>query len=422
MLGLTPIDTSHVSPDVWALILGCLRRPLPAPLSQPSSRDGLRQPDLASSRSVCKMFHQISTPLLFSIISTDDFPSLIASITNLTSPSSPLRYTKRLYVEYSDKARDIPYSDLVSAGGVFWDACGGIDATGEMKRRMTNCGIEVRWLSKALRRIQKAGLGEIMPQLRTVAVCSIDGKTNLDWNDYSEMSAGSELSSPQACAALFESVLAGSNVTRVCTRETCGPLSPLSSKITSPPNAPPATFHFGSRYNQPPPPPGPPPTIPTAMVCTPQDEPLPLALGRSVRWTSELGAEEDFAGMIRCAGNKTQTLAKGRTASEKVSPASAVNLEIFSSSPVYIARDPSLVLSDLILSPLGATACTSNQFIQKVIFTPEQERVFAYLEGEGLTNLLRDLGGVHDQVQWRSSGETPICEACGSGAPAPRRG
>lgn len=67
------------------------------------------------------MFQRIATPLLYTIIVTDDFPSLILNIFDLASPASPLLHTRRLFIEYSDKRLEPRYFDLVNTGGHVWN-------------------------------------------------------------------------------------------------------------------------------------------------------------------------------------------------------------------------------------------------------------------------------------------------------------
>ncbi|KAI9639347.1 uncharacterized protein MKK02DRAFT_39647 [Dioszegia hungarica] len=115
MSNLIPTDTSHIPREVWILILTHLRKPLPAPLSRPSSRSVFSQHDLTSLCRVSKLFNAVATPILYRIISTDRFPSLLNNI-DLTSPSSPLHFTEKLYVDYRDKKAEIEYAEILWAG------------------------------------------------------------------------------------------------------------------------------------------------------------------------------------------------------------------------------------------------------------------------------------------------------------------
>jgi hypothetical protein len=49
--------------------------------------------------------------------------------------------------------------------------------------------------------------------------------------------------------------------------------------------------------------------------------------------------------------------------------------------------------------------------------TDQEQRMVAEKLGAGFTKQLSATTGFKGRVDWRVSGETPICEACGSGPP-----
>lgn len=240
----------------------------------------------------------IATPLMFRVIVTDDFPSLIGGV-DFPSPTSPLRFTKRLYIEYSDKSTPPSYLGLM--GDFPWAGCGTLNPVEEHGLRMANSMAEVRRLTAALQRVHPVGLDEVMPRLRTVAVASIWGKESADWQLYKQHRRHGDEKEirTESCAELFQDVLACSCVTAQCIRDISGPLS-ISKIATVTPyhTMPSATYHFGSPYGLPHSGPG--PHGPDGMYFTSEIEELPLVLGGRVRWTSELGAKEDFASLANC--------------------------------------------------------------------------------------------------------------------------
>ncbi|KAI9639472.1 uncharacterized protein MKK02DRAFT_39771 [Dioszegia hungarica] len=94
--------------EVWLQVFQHLQRPLPKPRNKDNKRWTLRQPHLAKLLRVSKYFYNIAAPLLYSTIVTDSLPILIsdihhAPIAKCISKRDLLKFTTRLYIEYSYK-------------------------------------------------------------------------------------------------------------------------------------------------------------------------------------------------------------------------------------------------------------------------------------------------------------------------------
>jgi hypothetical protein len=139
---------------------------------------------------------------------------------------------------------------------------------------------------------------------------------------------------------------------------------------------------------------------PDGTYFTSEMEDLPLVLGGPLRWTSQLGAKEDFAGLANHVRQMTGAIAARRmglsmNGGEMGEPTkTALCLEIFSSSPIWSNCLPQVKLSDDLVARLGLVpAITEDNDEQRFLLTQEQERQLADALGTVLTDELREVRG-----------------------------
>lgn len=284
-------------------------------------------------------------------------------------------------------------------------------------------------MAAAMEHVGDGGFGEAMPQLRIVAVSSIWGKNDEDWNNYKEYSARVDnpdiFTSTADCVLDFQYNLSLSTATHLCFRDICGPLS-IPETVEEVPLGPgPAiSGHFGSLYDMPAGLGGHVNGVPSCLSSTVATDDLPLALGRDVTWVSDLGPDEDFASLALHASDRTRAVAQRRRIQSrdkrntvKPAPESAIKLENFASSSYWVAQDEPAHLSGATIAQLGINTLPSRTQAQRCLLTDGQQQQLVEMREKEIMKSLRDDQGKYDKVSWRVCAETPISAACGSGPP-----
>ncbi|KAI9634535.1 uncharacterized protein MKK02DRAFT_38064 [Dioszegia hungarica] len=388
----------------WERVLPFVHRSWPAPLSRPL-RTALRQPDLASVCRVSKTLQRIATPLLYRTLVTDDFPSLIANI-DLSLRTSPLRQTRHLFIEYSNKKTAPSYVELCRDGPILWLGCGML--TQELsKLQVVDCRVELERMLECVLHLREVGIARVFPRLKTLAISSIYGKADDSYARYRPMAHATQTAGAEGCAFLFQMVMDTSpTLSHICTRQVLSPLSPPTGVF---PDVPPGRFartiHFGGLYDG---------QLKVRdvinlhgpdMVLTPYQLNIPLndtivvPLGLPVRLYSDFESSNNF--------QELEYYVK-QTILGSVVPEAP--------NPIWHATQPQQDLSTTVLHTLGLPS-TEGGCDQQYVLSAEQQRLLADIKGKALQKMERDKGGEHHSVRWYTSGDAPPCMACGSVPP-----
>ncbi|KAI9631886.1 uncharacterized protein MKK02DRAFT_30873 [Dioszegia hungarica] len=385
----SPGRTPQLPREIWVKVLRLLQTPIPGALSYPP-RSVFRRPELRNCMLVCKTFHSIAAPLLYTHIFTDNLPLLLE--TNLGGRRLNLRHTRSLRVEYREVHKDEPwlisaYEDLLKEGWTEWS-----ERTDEELEEdiMRQCDAEVEHLRYCFYFLQERTTARfVFPRLRTVAISSIYGVQD-HWQRWREarMEEGEESRLYHNAQAL-NTFCNHLDLDAFCVRDLAGPLASLGRD----------RWTWSSL-----------PCVRTLHYDDDADD-LYLSYGGRVRWACDAPEDTDWESFTKTTIFQTEKAVNARKKEMglcTISSEGAANLEIYCS--------PSIPSEEMYEDgpPVGSDPPR---------YTAKAEQALTFWRdnmasvGAELQEIYREKSGVLDRIRWYPSPETPICLACGSGPP-----
>jgi hypothetical protein len=262
---------------------------------------------------------------------------------------------------------------------------------------MSACAAEVEMLTVVVRRLAALGVAKVLPSLETLAVASIYGVNHLYWQFYERYTRQTHTpaeSRPLGCKLLFEQLISSGSLRHVCIRNPSGPLSlPGTATPLLPrprPHLPPiTTVHLEADFE----------LAPMGIV------------GTSIRLVSDIPAEDDWLLHLHQMGYAVERA----LAQQNPGPGVALDVEIYLSNSLFSGTRFEAHPEIFALAP--ATGLVERADPPRTLSVPLQ-RLMATKIGGVLQKFLRNTSGREDTVRWHASADSPICGACGSGAPA----
>ncbi|KAI9631890.1 uncharacterized protein MKK02DRAFT_41522 [Dioszegia hungarica] len=137
------------------------------------------------------LFHSFCVPLLYTTITTDEFPKLL-NYAHLASMRRRLALVKTLRIEYQDKVSEPTYLQTFIYGiygKPYWTLFGRVESKVEKELYGTErCSAELRIIIESLTEMMHlGGIPKVMPNLERVAVSSVYGHETDAWTEFENL-------------------------------------------------------------------------------------------------------------------------------------------------------------------------------------------------------------------------------------------
>lgn len=138
-----------------------------------------------------QLFHSFCVPLLYTTITTDEFPKLL-NYAHLASMRRRLALVKTLRIEYQDKVSEPTYLQTFIYGiygKPYWTLFGRVESKVEKELYGTErCSAELRIIIESLTEMMHlGGIPKVMPNLERVAVSSVYGHETDAWTEFENL-------------------------------------------------------------------------------------------------------------------------------------------------------------------------------------------------------------------------------------------
>lgn len=282
---------------------------------------------------------------------------------------------------------------------ILWGLCGN---TAEQRHKRTKDDLEdeLRGLKRRMGEIEFKHLRTMLPSVRQLTISSFYGSQDNPWGRYADEKLSNNMTLPDtwSVAGDFHIFLATGDLNLVCVHDTHGPLNLSTGPMRRSDNFD-SNLHFLADTNT------------GSAIFSSDIMTLPLLYNRPSSWTFNGSFTAEWSYMIAAIAKRLTNRMSERA---RLFPTQHIDLTIHCSTSSI--QGATFDARSMLISPssdLSGNRTTISAFLQK--------SMSAKLETE-LRKLLPltpagDFKSMADRVRWLCSQDTPICAACGLGAP-----